>query len=176
MKCYILNNVMWNLSLVWIYRVINNQIILLITLYHLFSRSSSIHHRQSTANPKCVDANECSSNPCGRGARCINQLGGYTCECLPNSEGDPYDRSRGCTSNNITPQGKITNIYSTNKTLHKRLLNVINKKWSNNHVSARLKSNTVLFIFQQMPRKNLNLFVRRVIYRNPLSFIVLTFS
>ena len=109
-------------------RFICNQIILLITLYHLFSCSSSIHHRQSTANPKCVDANECSSNPCGRGARCINQLGGYTCECLPNSEGDPYDRSRGCTSNNITPQGKITNIYSTNKTLHKRLLNVINKK------------------------------------------------
>ena len=58
--------------------------------------------------PKCVDANECSSNPCGRGARCINQLGGYTCECLPNSEGDPYDRTRGCTSNNIPPQGKIT--------------------------------------------------------------------
>ena len=68
---------------------------------------------------QCVDANECSSNPCGRGARCLNQLGVYTCECLPNSEGDPYDRSRGCTSNNITPQGNILNT-TNNETLTKQ--------------------------------------------------------
>ena len=61
-----------------------------------------------TTIPKCVDANECSSNPCGRGARCLNQLGGYTCECPPNSDGDPYDRSRGC-SNKIPPPGKSAN-------------------------------------------------------------------
>ena len=84
------------------------------TIFFLFFQSCSFSSSSSSLPEilKCVDANECSSNPCGRGARCINQLGGYTCECLPNSEGDPYDRTRGCTSNNIQPPGKITKIPS----------------------------------------------------------------
>ena len=39
---------------------------------------------------QCVDLNECLSNPCGAGARCINQYGGYICECPPGARGDPY--------------------------------------------------------------------------------------
>ena len=39
---------------------------------------------------QCVDLNECLSNPCGSGAKCINQFGGYICECPPGAKGDPY--------------------------------------------------------------------------------------
>ena len=39
---------------------------------------------------QCVDLNECDSNPCGSGAKCINQYGGYLCECPAGSSGDPY--------------------------------------------------------------------------------------
>ena len=105
--------------------------------FFLFSWSSSSLFSSLPNIPKCVDANECSSNPCGRGARCINQLGGYTCECLPNSEGDPYDRTRGCTSNNIPPQGKITQkirfviFYETLTMTLKTHLFVFYKIWNN---------------------------------------------
>ena len=39
---------------------------------------------------QCVDLNECLSNPCGSGARCINEYGGFSCECPPGARGDPY--------------------------------------------------------------------------------------
>lgn len=32
---------------------------------------------------QCVDLNECLSNPCGAGAKCINEYGGFLCECPP---------------------------------------------------------------------------------------------
>jgi Calcium-binding EGF domain/EGF domain len=39
----------------------------------------------------CIDKDECSPrNPCGRGAICINYLGGYTCQCGNGMSGDPY--------------------------------------------------------------------------------------
>ena len=39
---------------------------------------------------QCLDLNECESNPCGAGAKCINQYGGYLCECPVGAKGDPY--------------------------------------------------------------------------------------
>ena len=53
---------------------------------------------------QCADLDECRSRPCGTGARCTNQIGGYTCECLSGRTGDPYN-PKGCTANQ--PQGKI---------------------------------------------------------------------
>ena len=46
--------------------------------------------RNSIFSVQCVDLNECLSNPCGSGAKCINQYGGYVCECPPGAKGDPY--------------------------------------------------------------------------------------
>ncbi|KAK2714568.1 hypothetical protein QYM36_008952 [Artemia franciscana] len=48
-----------------------------------------------TGNPMigCTDINECLDNPCGDGAECINEKGGYKCKCPEDSVaiGDAYN-------------------------------------------------------------------------------------
>lgn len=39
----------------------------------------------------CSDINECDNNPCGTGATCTNNDGGYTCSCGPGYTGDTTD-------------------------------------------------------------------------------------
>ena len=55
---------------------------------------------------QCADLDECRGRPCGPGARCTNQIGGYTCECLTGRAGDPYS-PKGCSSKSqkLTLQG-----------------------------------------------------------------------
>lgn len=57
----------------------------------------------------CTSIDECSNEPCAYGAQCVNQKGGYICQCPAGMSGDPYksgcvyeDPLRGrteCTSN-----------------------------------------------------------------------------
>ena len=56
---------------------------------------------------QCVDVNECKSNPCGPGTRCVNQIGGFNCECASGRTGDPYSPT-GCAASRLPPGGKIT--------------------------------------------------------------------
>lgn len=37
-----------------------------------------------------MDVDECTSKPCGVGAKCTNLLGSYICECPSGFQGDPY--------------------------------------------------------------------------------------
>ena len=41
-----------------------------------------------------ADIDECAKNPCGANARCIDTVGAFTCQCLPDYTGNPY---KGCT-------------------------------------------------------------------------------
>lgn len=42
---------------------------------------------------KCIDIDECKSNPCKHGAKCVNQRGGFRCSC---PAGTMYDLQDGC--------------------------------------------------------------------------------
>lgn len=41
-----------------------------------------------------VDVDECTRNPCGANAQCINEFGSYRCVCAEGYDGDP---NSGCT-------------------------------------------------------------------------------
>ncbi|XP_065053009.1 fibropellin-3-like [Rhopilema esculentum] len=41
----------------------------------------------ANARFKCIDINECESNPCKNGATCLNQINRYVCQCSPGYTG-----------------------------------------------------------------------------------------
>ena len=80
---------------------------------------------------QCADLDECRSRPCGTGARCTNQIGGYTCECLTGRTGDPYS-TKGCSSNRNPPQGtfclRFTHRKPTTSSTYDILYSLVRKK------------------------------------------------
>lgn len=69
-------------------------------------------HDYNRPSLQCVDVNECRSNPCGSGAKCVNQIGGYVCQCPPGSDGDPY--SSGCIAGSrVPPRGSYDDNFNS---------------------------------------------------------------
>lgn len=69
----------------------------------------------------CVDRNECLDRPCGSNSVCINQPGGFLCQCPSGSSGDAYSKGCSelvkfisCNEENPCPSGEkcITDAYS----------------------------------------------------------------
>ncbi len=49
----------------------------------------------SPSRRSCVDVDECSGNPCGAGAVCVNTVGSFICQCPGGTTGDPSKKCDG---------------------------------------------------------------------------------
>ncbi|XP_013414710.2 fibulin-1-like [Lingula anatina] len=57
--------------------------------------------RPGYALPRCTDINECASSPCQNGARCVNEVNRYTCQCAAGYTGvNCQNDINECSSNN----------------------------------------------------------------------------